>query len=151
SRVSGKKFQIILRRGCRSTAWIKQWGRLQMSAPGARCDLPAPLTIVEAWAMEPIRGDDTLPVDREPGSVTRMLSGFKRGSTSAIRPLMEIYYEQLADYLSRMYRTTPQAANHAAAVGRDVALSAWCSFISYVMKNGGKITLEDRGDLWGLL
>jgi DNA-directed RNA polymerase specialized sigma24 family protein len=74
-----------------------------------------------------------------------------RGSASANGWLLGIYYQQLADYLERMYGPTPQGNDDAADVGKDVAVSAWCSFISYVKKNGGRITLEDRGDLWGLL
>jgi DNA-directed RNA polymerase specialized sigma24 family protein len=95
---------------------------------------------MEVWAMEPT-----------PGDVTQKLSGLKRGSASATGWLLGIYYKPLADYLERMYGPTPRADDCAADVGKDAALSAWCSFISYVKTNVGRITLEDRGDLWGLL
>jgi DNA-directed RNA polymerase specialized sigma24 family protein len=106
---------------------------------------------MEVWAMEPTPAEDTLSVDRKPGSVTQRLSGLKRGSAIATGELLGIYYKQLADYLERMYGPTPRTDDCAADIAKDAAVSAWCSFISYVKTNVGRITLEDRDDLWGLL
>jgi DNA-directed RNA polymerase specialized sigma24 family protein len=84
--------------------------------------------------------------DETGNSVTRWISGLRRGDQAAAQGLWEVYFHRLVALARTRLRNTPRRI----ADEEDVALSAFDSFCRSA-RAGRFPRLDDRNDLWQVL
>ena len=80
-------------------------------------------------------------------SVTRLIHAVQEGRSSAVGPLLEVYFERLV----RLARTRLQNSPGMAAYDEDVALRSFHSLCQRMRDPARPLQLDSRDDLWRLL
>ena len=80
-------------------------------------------------------------------SITRLIHALQDGRTSAVAPLLEVYFDRLVQLARQRLQDLPSLA----AYDEDVALRSFYSLCQRVRDPARPLPLASRDDLWRLL
>ena len=80
-------------------------------------------------------------------SITRLIRAVQDGSSSAVRPLLSVYFDRLVRLARKRLRHLPGLGGY----DEDLALRSFHSICRRLRDRARPLKLADRGDLWRLL
>src|SRR5262249_41289514 len=80
-------------------------------------------------------------------SITRLIRAVQHGSNSAVRPLLETYFNRLVNLAGKRLQNLPGLGGY----DEDVALRSFHSVYKRLRDPGRPLDLAGRDDLWRLL
>ena len=80
-------------------------------------------------------------------SITRLIRAVQEGSSSAVRPLLEAYFDRLVQLASKRLQNLPGLGGY----DEDLALRSFHSVYQRLRDPARPLVLADRNDLWRLL